>query len=64
MQCTKIPNWKVPGKDGVQRYWLKNLSSLYPHISVQLSYILHAERPLSDWMTFGKTGQRAVLTID
>ena len=64
MQCTKIPNWKVPGKDGVQRYWLKNLSSLHPHISVQLSYILHAERPLSDWMTFGKIGQRAVLTID
>ena len=28
MQCTKIPNWKAAGKDGVQRYWLKNLASL------------------------------------
>ena len=28
-QCTKMPNWKAPGKDGVQGYWIKNLSSLH-----------------------------------
>ena len=28
-QCKKIPNWKAPRKDGVQRYWIKSLSSLH-----------------------------------
>ena len=56
MQCRKMPNWKAPGKDGVQRYWLKNLASLHSRIAaVQLNQILDGERPLLDWMTFGKT---------
>ena len=55
MQCRKMPNWKAPGKDGVEGYWLKNLTSLHPRISVQLNQILGGERPLPDWMTFGKT---------
>ena len=56
MQCRKMPNWKAPGKDGVQRYWLKNVASLHPRIAaVQLNQILDGERPLLDWMTFGKT---------
>ena len=48
-------NWKALGEDGVQRYWLKNLTSLHPRIAVQLYQILEGERPLPDWMTFGKT---------
>ena len=55
MQCRKMPNCKAPWKDGVQRYWLKNLTSLHPRIAVQLNHILEGERPLPDWMTFGKT---------
>ena len=27
MQCRKMPNWKAPGKDGVQGYWSKNASA-------------------------------------
>ena len=46
---------KAPGKDGVQRCWLKSLISLHPRRAVQLNQILNAERPLPDWMTFGKT---------
>ena len=49
-----MPNWKALGKDGVQGYWLKNLTSLHPHIAVQLNQILHGERHLPDWMIFGK----------
>ena len=41
-------NWKAPGKDGVQGYWLKNLTLLHPHIAVQLDQILDGERPLTD----------------
>ena len=55
MQCRNMPNWKASGKDGVQRYWLKNLTSLHPRIAVQLNHVLDGERPpLPDWMNFGK----------
>ena len=50
-----MPNWKAPGKDGVEGYWLKNLTSFHSHIAVQINQILDGERPLPDWMTFGKT---------
>ena len=55
MQCRKMPNWKAPGKDGMQRYWLKNLTLLHPSIAVQLNHILDGERHLPVWMTLGKT---------
>ena len=55
IQCKKMPNWKAPGKDGVQGYWLKNFTSLHLCIAVQLNRILDGEGPLPDWMTFGKT---------
>ena len=50
MQCRKTHSWKAPGKDGVQGYLLKTL-----HHCTQLNHILDGERPLPDWMTFGKT---------
>ena len=50
-----MPNWKAPGKDGVQGYCLKNLTSLHPRIAVQLIHILDGERRLPDWITFRKT---------
>ena len=28
-QSRKIPNWKAPGRNGVQGYWIKQLSSLH-----------------------------------
>ena len=49
MQCRKTHNWKGQG------YWLKNVKSLLPRIAVQLNNILERERPLPDWMTFGRT---------
>ena len=55
MQYRKMPNWKALGKNGVKLYWLKNLTSLHPHRAVLLNHILDGERPLLDWMTFGKT---------
>ena len=55
MRFKKIPNWKAPRKDGVQGYWLINLTSLHPHIAVQLDNNIDGETPLPDWMTFGKT---------
>ena len=54
-QCRKIPNWKAPGPDGVQGYWLKKLSSLHERIAIELDNILNNREPLPEWMTFGKT---------
>ena len=51
MQCRKMPNWKALGKDGVQRHWLKNVTSLHPHIAMQLNQILDGERTLPNCMT-------------
>ena len=48
IQYKMILNWTDLGKDGVQGYWLKNLRSLQPRITVQLNHILDGERPLPD----------------
>ena len=55
MQCSKMPNSKAPGKDAVLGYWLKNLTSLHPCITVRLNIIFDGERPSPDWITFEKT---------
>ena len=55
MQCREMSNWKASGKDCVQGYWLKNLTSLHPRIAMQLNHVLDGERPLPDWKIFGKT---------
>ena len=39
-QVRKIPNWKSPGPDGVQGYWIKNLSNLHGNIALQLDTCL------------------------
>ena len=54
-QCRKIPNWKTPGRDTLQRYWIKNLSSLYKCVSSQMNRILMGEEDLPEWMTHGRT---------
>ena len=32
-QVKKIPNWKSPGPDRVQGYWLKKLTTLHERIA-------------------------------
>ena len=32
----RMPNWKSPGPDLVQRFWLKNFSSLHERLRLQL----------------------------
>ena len=54
-QRRKIPNWKARGRDGVQGYWIKNLSSLHEHISSQMNRILMGEDDQLEWMTHGRT---------
>ena len=54
-QCKKIPNWKDPGRDGVQGYWIKNLSRHTNKFFSQMNRILMGEDDLPEWMTHGRT---------
>lgn len=53
-QVRKMPNWKSPGPDGVQGYWIKNLSNLHGSIAHQLDRCLQ-ENNVPSWMVTGKT---------
>ena len=54
-QCRKIPNWKAPWRDGVQGYWIKNLSRLHERVSSQMNRILMEKDDLPECMTHGRT---------
>ena len=49
----KIPNWKDPGLDGVQGFWLKNFTSLQKNLVWHLNACLDGETPW--WMTKRRT---------
>ena len=48
------PNWKSPGPDLVQRFWLKNFSSLHERIRLQLKECLDSGF-VPSWLTRGKS---------
>ena len=52
---TRMTNWKAPGMDGVQVFWLKKLTSLYERIAEQLSLIVNRDASLPHWLTLGRT---------
>ena len=54
-QLRKIPNWKAPGLDGVQGYWLKNFNSLRDRIKNQLDNCVQGRTSVPKWMTSGRT---------
>ena len=54
-QTRKIPNWKCPGPDGVQGYWLKNLTELHKRIADQLNELLNDKNEIPNWMNTGRT---------
>ena len=50
----RMPNWKAPGPDLVQGFWLKNLSSLHGRLTEQLEGCLSSGY-VPTWMTKGPT---------
>ena len=38
VQLSKVPNWKSPGPDGLQGYWLKNFTSCIDRIAKHLKH--------------------------
>ena len=50
----RMPNWKSPGPDVVQGFWLKNFSSLHGRVRSQLKECLDCGF-VSSWLTRGRT---------
>ena len=50
-----MPKLEVPGKDGVQGYWTKNLSNLPEWIAIQTNKILMGDDILPAWIMHGRT---------
>ena len=49
-----MPNCKIPGPDGVQRLWIKNLQPIHARISNQVDKCLK-DKGIPKWMVTGKT---------
>ena len=54
-QVKKNSNWKSPGPDGVQGYWLKKSRALYERIAKPMDNIINNREDIIKWMTLGKT---------
>ena len=50
----RMPNWKSPGPDLVQWFWLKNFNSLHERVRLQLKECLDSGF-VPSWMTRGRT---------
>ena len=49
----KVPNWKAPGPDGVQGFWLKNFTTIHTYLEKYFTECLEGQTP--SWMTKGRT---------
>lgn len=54
VQLKKTQNWKAPGPDGLQGYWLKAFPALQKRTAIQLNQCLR-EGSVPPWMTKGRT---------
>ena len=54
-QCSKMPNWKGPGHDGVQGFWIKRLDKMHERIAIQLNEIVEGTKEIPSWMTYKRT---------
>ena len=54
-QCSKMPNWKAPGHDGVQGLWIKRFDEMHERIATQLNEILEGTKEIPSWMTYRRT---------
>ena len=54
-QCSKMPNLKAPGYDGVQGFWVKRFDKMHERIATQLNEILEGTKEIPSWVTYGRT---------
>ena len=49
------PNFKSPGPDKIQNYWMKQLTILHPYYAKSFNRIIEGEEQTPDWLTKGTT---------
>lgn len=52
---SRLPNWKAPGRDKVQNFWIKKFSSTHPFISREFNSILRQPSRCPKFFTQGVT---------
>ena len=53
--CKRLANWKAPGQDGVQNYWLKTFTSAHKYIAEAFNAIIAQPHLMPTFMTKGIT---------
>ena len=53
-QVNRLPNWRAPGPDGINGFWIKNCTALHDKISIHLNDCLELGG-VPNWMVDGKT---------
>ena len=51
----RIPNWKAPGPDGFQGYWIKKLTALHERMADHMNDLINNSVTIPVWMTTGRT---------
>jgi len=50
---SKVHNWKFPGNDQIQNYWLKAFPATHRHITKNFNAKIKEPEKASDWLTIG-----------
>ena len=53
-RVSDMKNWKAPGPDMIQAYWLKKLTALHERLAAQMNQLLR-EGTHPEWLTEGRT---------
>jgi len=51
----KAHNWKSPGNDQIQNYWLKAFAATHRNITKNFNAIIEEPETAPDWLTTGVT---------
>ena len=51
----RLPNWKAPGVDKLQNFWMKRITSLHDQITRAVNRLLEDPNTIPQWMTCGIT---------
>ena len=52
---SKAHNWKSPGNDQIQNYWLKAFAATHRHTEKNFNAITEEPKKTPDWLTTGIT---------